>query len=96
MAKIIRLEQTRKKPGNKSAGSIVSCEHRHVIAYTWYRTVCCARCGATLDPFDVLVDMLKASPPEEENGREEKKFRQEAERRSGAKIGSETFTEEKE
>jgi len=37
-----------------------------VIAYTINRTVCCAACGIELDPFDVLVDILKAYIPDDD------------------------------
>ena len=55
--------------------------HKHVIAFTVYRTVRCAACGIELDPFDVLVDILKAQIPDREN--EEKRFLKEVEKRDG-------------
>lgn len=50
-------------PGKAAPGPVDGCDHKNVIAYTVFRTASCARCGALLDPFDVLVDMLKGAVP---------------------------------
>ncbi|NOR25634.1 MAG: hypothetical protein GQ542_14850 [Desulforhopalus sp.] len=81
MAKIIKLDLTRKKPKTVSPEQSVGCEHKHVIAYTVHRTVCCVVCGALLDPFDVLVDMLKGYVPPDGDDLNEKRLGKEMERR---------------
>ena len=45
-----------------------ACPHKHVIAHTGSRTVCCVLCGASFDPFDVLVDMISGSAPDGRQG----------------------------
>ena len=60
----------------------MGCEHKRVIAYTAFRTVRCALCGAHLDPFDVLVDMLKGYVEPGANNLEEKRLDKEVEKRS--------------
>lgn len=88
MGKIIRLETSRKK--HKPAGSRegAACEHREVTAYTAYRTtVRCTICGLELDPFDVLVDMLKEHAPASPAGREETKLLREVKKREAEKKG---------
>ena len=81
MAKIIKLDLTRKKPKTVSPEQSVGCEHKHVIAYTVHRTVCCAICGTLLDPFNVLVDMLKGYVPPGGDDLNEKRLGKEVERR---------------
>lgn len=63
----------------------MGCDHKHVIAYTVFRTVRCSTCGTLLDPFDVLVDMLKGYVPSGPNDLEEKRLYEEVERRKGEK-----------
>lgn len=89
MAKIIRINQSRKKPKTISHRP-AACDHKQVIAYTYYRTVNCSICGAPLDPFDVLVDMLKGFVPPGGNDHEEKQLNQELARRCRAKGKTET------
>lgn len=84
MAKIISINQSRKKPKALSPRP-AACDHKQVIAYTYYRSVNCFICGAPLDPFDVLVDMLKGHVPPGGNDHEEKQLNKELERRSRAK-----------
>ena len=60
MGKIIKLDTSRKKIEKDNFQKTSPCDHKQVIAYTYYRTVRCSVCGQELDPFDVLVDMLKA------------------------------------
>ena len=79
---IIKFDPTRKKPKSTSPEKSVGCAHKQVIAYTVYRTVHCAACGAQLDPFDILVDMLKSYVPPDKNDLEEKQLNKEVERRS--------------
>lgn len=88
MAKIIKFDSSRKLPESKRSAKRSDCDHKQVIAYTVYRTVRCSICGMELDPFDVLVDMLKAYVPEEAN-LEEKKLLREVEKRTGQKSKEE-------
>ncbi|MBC8317474.1 MAG: hypothetical protein H8E41_06175 [Desulfobulbaceae bacterium] len=81
MAKIIQLDLTRKKPKKLHPEQSIGCEHNHVIAYTVHRTVCCAACETLLDPFDVLVDMLKSYVPPCGDDLNEKRLDKEVERR---------------
>lgn len=83
MAKIIRFDSTGRKPGPGRKKQ--QCAHKQVVVYTVYRTVCCAFCGAELDPFDVLADMFKAHVPPDNGGREEKRLRREIAQRRGKK-----------
>ena len=83
MAKIIKLDPTRKKPKRVSPERSTGCDHKQVIAYTVFRTVRCSTCGILLDPFDVLVDMLKGYVPSGAADLEEKRLRKEVERRKG-------------
>ncbi|MDW7773539.1 MAG: hypothetical protein SCH71_11695 [Desulfobulbaceae bacterium] len=84
MAEIIKLDPCRtgpksgaRKPGEKK------CRHRLVTAYTVFRTVRCDLCGAELDPFDVLVDMLKAYIPDDPDDSEARRLQMEIEKRDG-------------
>ena len=85
MAKIIQFDPTKKKPKTVSPEKSLDCEHKRVIAYTAFRTVRCAICGAQLDPFDVLVDMLKSYVEPGANNLEEKRLAREVEKRSRKK-----------
>ena len=79
MAKIIRFNpRLRQQDGAVTA---TSCDHKDVIAFTASRTVECAVCGAKLDPFDVMVELLKGSKPPGDNNRELKLYSRELERR---------------
>ena len=81
MAKIIRLDTSRKKPSEKANQTPAGCEHKNVVVYERYRTVRCALCRSLLDPFDVLLDMVKGYiPPERENREEARLAREEAKR----------------
>ena len=82
MAKIIRLDTSRKKPREQADRTAAGCEHKNVVVYERYRTVRCAFCRSLLDPFDVLLDMVKGYiPPERENKEEARLAREEAKRR---------------
>ena len=85
MAKIIQFDPTKKKPKTVSPEKSLGCEHKRVIAYTAFRTVRCAICGAQLDPFDVLVDMLKGYVEPGGNNLEEKRLDKEVKKRSREK-----------
>lgn len=83
MGKIVQLDTSRKKHKVIRAEKSFTCDHKQVIAYTYYRTVRCSICGMELDPFDVLVDMLKAYVQPEGMDIEEKKILREIEKREG-------------
>lgn len=85
MPKIIRFDTSKKRPKQAGEQAAASCEHRQVIAYTHYRTVYCAVCGFELDPFDVLVDMLKAHVPAGGSEGEEQRLLREVKRRETEK-----------
>jgi hypothetical protein len=85
MTKIISITQSRKKPKSLSPPPSAACDHKQVIAYTYYRTVNCSICGAPLDPFDVLVDMLKGYVPPGGNDHEQKQLNKELKKRSVTK-----------
>lgn len=80
MAKIIKFDVSRTRPKVSGRKQAEGCEHKQVIAYTVFRTVHCAFCGTELDPFDVLVDMLKAHVPDNDDS-EEKRLQKEVESR---------------
>ncbi|MCJ7601440.1 MAG: hypothetical protein MUO63_08035 [Desulfobulbaceae bacterium] len=82
MAKIISINQSRKKPKSLSPPPSAACDHKQVIAYNYYRTVNCSICGAPLDPFDVLVDMLKGYVPPDGNDHKDNLLNKELEKRS--------------
>ena len=86
VAKILTFDtsRTRKYPGRTSQKPV--CEHKQVTASTVYRTVRCTFCGVELDPFDVLLDMLKACVPADK-GLEEQRLRREMKKRSAARNG---------
>ena len=82
MGKILQFDASQKIPQTTDRGTRYDCDHKEVIAYTLYRTVRCNICGTELDPFDVLVDMLKGYVPQGENDLEEKRLLKEVERRN--------------
>lgn len=90
MAKIIKLDPTRKKLKKVERTGAENCNHKHVIAYTVFRTVCCTTCGELLDPFDVLVDMLKGYVPRNAEDHEEKRLDKEINKRSKKEKEEET------
>ena len=82
VAKIIRLDTSRKKPKDKTARTPTDCEHKNIVVYERHRTVRCQFCRNLLDPFDVLVDMVKGYiPPGRENKEDARLAREEAKRR---------------
>jgi len=83
VAEILQFESTGRKPPADRSGGKPDCAHRRVVAYTAYRTVRCALCGAELDPFDVLVEMFKGAPPTGSGQGEDRKLRREIARRRG-------------
>jgi hypothetical protein len=80
MAKIIKLEPFQKLPAQHSVPQI-PCEHKNVIAYRVSRTVRCVFCGALLDPFDILVDMIQGYVPAGGGNKEQQRFEKEVWRR---------------
>lgn len=87
MAKIITLDTSRRKRPTAGTADRGSCFHKQVVAYTACRTVHCAACDMALDPFDVLVDMIKGHVPPDTN-REETLLLREVTRRKAAKKKS--------
>ncbi|MEN8136747.1 MAG: hypothetical protein ABFS18_14625 [Thermodesulfobacteriota bacterium] len=79
MAKIIRFDPSRRQ--QERAVAATSCDHKNVVAFTASRTVQCAACGAELDPFDVMLELLKGSKPPGDKHRELKLYKRELERR---------------
>lgn len=79
MAKIIRFEPRRRQ--SDDAGPAASCDHKNVVAFTASRSVQCAICGTRLDPFDVMLELLKSYMPPIDNNRELKLLTREVERR---------------
>lgn len=79
MAKIIRFDTSRRL-SDKTAPA-PSCDHKNVVAFTASRSVQCAICGAKLDPFDVMLELLKGYQPPIDNNRELRLFSRETERR---------------
>lgn len=79
MAKIIGFDPRRRQ--SDGAEPAPSCDHKNVVAFTASRTVQCAVCGAGLDPFDVMLELLKGYLPPIDNNRELKLFTREMERR---------------
>lgn len=67
MAKIIRFDHSRRQ--HEVAEPVTSCDHKNVVAFTVSRTVQCAICGARLDPFDVMLELLKGYMPPIDNNR---------------------------
>ncbi|MEW6221186.1 MAG: hypothetical protein AB1634_16860 [Thermodesulfobacteriota bacterium] len=82
MATIIRLDPSRRRPGRNHEAP-AGCRHANVICYTAWRLVCCTDCGAELDPFDVLVQMVKAAPPPAPKKEEALRLVEEVKRRRG-------------
>lgn len=65
MAKIASMDEARRKRSEKlRALQVRACEHKEVIVYASERTVRCALCGTSLDPFDVLVDLMQRYGPD--------------------------------
>ena len=83
MAQIIKLDTSRRRPP-RGDEKTTACRHGNVTAWTAYRTVNCSYCGAELDPFDVLVDMIKGYIPAGRDRAEEHRFAKEAARRQGS------------
>ena len=83
MAKIIMFEPFRKK--HEEAAPSTSCDHKDVVAYTATRTVHCATCDAILDPYDVMLELLKGATPPVDSNRELKLFSREMARRASRK-----------
>ncbi len=94
MAEIIKLDTSR-KPAAPAKKSQPSCAHKSVTVYAAYRTVRCSYCGALLDPFVVLLDMVKGylRPPPGKN--EEKRFLKEVKRRTAEKETTDEGPDEK-
>ncbi|MDH5297476.1 MAG: hypothetical protein OEV91_00470 [Desulfobulbaceae bacterium] len=67
MAKIVKLANAKEHLSRRKAGPAAECDHKYVTVYRATRTVYCATCNLSLDPFDVLVDIVKgyvpAAPP---------------------------------
>jgi len=79
MAKIIKFDPSRRQ--HKQDESATSCDHKDVVAFSASRTVECAICGDQLDPFDVMIELLKGYLPPIDSNRELKLFTRELERR---------------
>ena len=79
MAEILRFDPGRRRKKKDTAEN--SCAHKEVVAFTATRTVECAACGTKLDPFYVMVELLKGSKPPGDNKRELKLYTRELERR---------------
>ena len=82
MAKIITLDTSHRKRTTAKAAAKGSCPHKEVIAYTAHRTVRCAACGEVLDPFAVLVDLIKGALPPDANREEQRLLREVTRRRT--------------
>ena len=88
VAKIIKLDTSKKKtePAVPETGG---CEHKNVRVSEAYRTVHCVYCGALLDPFDVLVDMVKGYiPPDRTNHEEMRLLKEVAKRKKKTGAGN--------
>ena len=79
MAKIIRFDPRRRQCDETTPAN--SCDHKNVVAFTASRTVQCVTCGAKLDPFDVMLELLKGYIPPIDNNRELRLLTRELERR---------------
>lgn len=79
MAKIIRFDPRRRQRSEDEPAAF--CDHKNVVAFTASRTVRCAICGTSLDPFDVMLELLKGYIPPIDNNRELRLFTREMERR---------------
>jgi ribosomal protein S27E len=65
MVKVASMDEARRKRSEKLKTHMASaCEHKEVIVYASERSVRCALCGASLDPFDVLVDLIQRYGPD--------------------------------
>ena len=71
MADIIRMDKSRRRIEERrriekrGRREDYACEHKNVTVYAEYRSVRCSFCGASLDPFDVLLDMVRGYIPAE-------------------------------
>ena len=83
MAKILRFDPSLRQ--REGALTAASCDHKNVVAFTTSRTVQCASCGTELDPFDVMIEILKGSRPPGDKHRELKMYYRELERRDQEK-----------
>ena len=79
MAKILRFDPSRRRQTEEVSEN--SCAHKEVVAFTASRTVECTVCGTKLDPFYVMVELLKGSKPPGDIKRELKLYTRELERR---------------
>lgn len=65
MVKIASMDEARRKRSERQKTLMArTCEHKEVIVYASERSVRCALCGASLDPFDVLVDLMQRYGPD--------------------------------
>lgn len=65
MAKIASMDEARRKRDARLRNcKAKTCEHKEVVVYAHERSVRCAVCGARLDPFDVLVDLVQRYGPD--------------------------------
>jgi hypothetical protein len=83
MTKIIRFDPSWRQ--RERAETVPACDHKNVIAFTASRTVQCAACGTELDPFYVMLELLKGSNPPGDTHRELKLYNRELERREQEK-----------
>lgn len=79
MTKIIKLDHAR-KAGKLRNNRQQDCSHKNVTVHISTRTVRCAICGQLLDPFEVLLDMMKGYVPPEDDD-EKTKFLREMKKR---------------
>ncbi len=65
MAKIASMDEARHKRTQRLKTLMArKCEHKEVIVYASERSVRCALCWASLDPFDVFVDPMQRYGPD--------------------------------
>ncbi len=64
MAKIASMHEARRRREERRKEILAVCQHKDVVVHTTERRVRCAVCGATLDPFDVLVDIVQRYGPD--------------------------------
>ena len=81
MAKIIKLDRSRKARHPKITNNTDDCPHKTATLYTFSRTVRCSICGELLDPFDVLLDMMKGYIPPAGRDNESERFLKEVTKR---------------
>jgi len=64
MEKIASMDEARRRRAERlRKAQENACGHKEVIVYANERSVRCMICGAPLDPFDVLVDMVQRYGP---------------------------------